>query len=210
MNFLWHVTQRWFFNWANNETQLTEWLLPKPEDQRQTLITLIEHGFNCKGKTKIKKKRLKLLLVKQQLSKFRRKIWKNYSNTSNPVCTGIQTLNRMIRPITTKPGLPPIKVLGTFKVVILLSFKQSLQSRGSLVIWDLKSALVMTSVTTCWCFVEPVPTFQHLLSCPHSAFTRLDSISVTRLGDLLDFGQVFKAFGNNYFAQISHTLRQFL
>ena len=29
-------------------------------------------------------------------------------------------------------------------------------------------------------------------------------ISVTRLGDFLDFGQVFKAFGNNYFAQLSH------
>ena len=24
--------------------------------------------------------------------------------------------------------------------------------------------------------------------------------SVTRLGELLDFGQLFKAFGNNYFA----------
>ena len=34
--------------------------------------------------------------------------------------------------------------------------------------------------------------------------------SVTRLGDVLDFGQVFKAFGNNKFAQISHILRQFL
>ena len=34
--------------------------------------------------------------------------------------------------------------------------------------------------------------------------------SVTRLGNLLDFGQVFKAFGNKYFAQISHILRQFL
>ena len=34
--------------------------------------------------------------------------------------------------------------------------------------------------------------------------------SVTRLGNLLDFGQIFKAFGNNYFAQISHILRQFL
>ena len=31
--------------------------------------------------------------------------------------------------------------------------------------------------------------------------------SVTRLGDLLDFGQLFKAFGNNKFAQISHILR---
>ena len=34
--------------------------------------------------------------------------------------------------------------------------------------------------------------------------------SVTRLGDLLEFGQIFKAFGNNKFAQISHILRQFL
>ena len=35
-------------------------------------------------------------------------------------------------------------------------------------------------------------------------------ISVNRLGDLLDFGQVFKATGNNLIAQISHILRQFL
>ena len=35
-------------------------------------------------------------------------------------------------------------------------------------------------------------------------------ISVTRLGDFLDFGLLFKAFGNNYFVQISHILRQFL
>ena len=34
--------------------------------------------------------------------------------------------------------------------------------------------------------------------------------NVTRLGDLLDFGQLFKAFGNNWFAQISHMSRQFL
>ena len=34
--------------------------------------------------------------------------------------------------------------------------------------------------------------------------------SVTILGHLLDFGQVFKAFGNNFFAPISHILRQFL
>ena len=30
--------------------------------------------------------------------------------------------------------------------------------------------------------------------------------SVTRLGDLWYFGQLFKAFGNNYFAQIAHIL----
>ena len=34
--------------------------------------------------------------------------------------------------------------------------------------------------------------------------------SVTRLGDLLDFEQYFKAFGNYLFAQFSHILRQFL
>ena len=33
----------------------------------------------------------------------------------------------------------------------------------------------------------------------------LIKLSVTRLGDLLVFGQLFKAFGNNKFAQISHT-----
>ena len=32
------------------------------------------------------------------------------------------------------------------------------------------------------------------------------SSSVTRLGDLLDFGQLFKACGNNYLAQIVHIL----
>ena len=35
-------------------------------------------------------------------------------------------------------------------------------------------------------------------------------ISVTRSGDLLDFDQLFKAFGNNSFAQISHILKDFL
>ena len=34
--------------------------------------------------------------------------------------------------------------------------------------------------------------------------------SVTRLGDLLHYGQLFKASGNNYFAQIAHIFRQFL
>ena len=33
--------------------------------------------------------------------------------------------------------------------------------------------------------------------------------SVTRLGDLLHFGQLFKACGNNYFGQIAHIIRQF-
>ena len=32
---------------------------------------------------------------------------------------------------------------------------------------------------------------------------------MTSLGDLLHFGQLFKAFGNNYFAQIVHILGNF-
>ena len=39
-----------------------------------------------------------------------------------------------------------------------------------------------------------------------ASLTTLLLISVTRLGDLLDFGQLFKTFGNNYFAKISHIL----
>ena len=34
-------------------------------------------------------------------------------------------------------------------------------------------------------------------------------VSVTRLGDLLHFGQHFKTCGNNYFAQIAHILGHF-
>ena len=37
----------------------------------------------------------------------------------------------------------------------------------------------------------------------------LSTVSVTRLGDLLHFGQLFKASGNNYFAQIAHILGNF-
>ena len=33
--------------------------------------------------------------------------------------------------------------------------------------------------------------------------------SVTRLGDLLHFGKLFKACGNNYFVHIAHILRSF-
>ena len=36
------------------------------------------------------------------------------------------------------------------------------------------------------------------------------SSSVTRLGNLLHFGQLFKSCGNNYFAKMAHIFRQFL
>ena len=41
-------------------------------------------------------------------------------------------------------------------------------------------------------------------------FVLWSSTSVTSSGDLLRFGQLFKACGNNYFAQIIHIFRQFL
>ena len=34
--------------------------------------------------------------------------------------------------------------------------------------------------------------------------------SVTKMGDLMHFGQLFKACGNNYFAQIAYIIIQFL
>ena len=49
-----------------------------------------------------------------------------------------------------------------------------------------------------------------LFWCNGQTFFGSIRCSVTRLGDLLDFGQPFKAFGNKQFAQISHILRQFL
>ena len=39
---------------------------------------------------------------------------------------------------------------------------------------------------------------------------QINTSSVTRFGDLMDFGQLFKAFGNNEFAPISPIRRQFL
>ena len=43
-----------------------------------------------------------------------------------------------------------------------------------------------------------------------SISTKKNGTSVTRFGNLLDFEQRFKAFGNNQFAQISHILKHFL
>ena len=59
--------------------------------------------------------------------------------------------------------------------------------------------------------VTILPTVQkrHKQSLPYM-IAIYNSISVTRLGDLLDFGQLFQAFGNDSFVKISHILRQFL
>ena len=56
-------------------------------------------------------------------------------------------------------------------------------------------------------FSEVSPLLPHTYIETHKTY---HSSSVTRFGDLLDYGQLFKAFGNNSFAQISHILRQFL
>ena len=45
-------------------------------------------------------------------------------------------------------------------------------------------------------FIISVNLESFMLSSPHL----FETVSVTRLGDLLDFGQVLKAFGNNYIA----------
>ena len=55
--------------------------------------------------------------------------------------------------------------------------------------------------------------FCHSNSLSHSNVSHKASLtpftSVTRLGDLLHFGQLFQASGNNCFTQIAHIFRQF-
>ena len=43
----------------------------------------------------------------------------------------------------------------------------------------------------------------------HGRTCSIMASSVTRLGDFLHFRQLFKAYGNNYFAQIDHIFMQF-
>ena len=58
------------------------------------------------------------------------------------------------------------------------------------------------------CLMDWFAPFSHWLTA--HTFTKSEVSSVTRLGDLLGLGQLFKALGNDYFAQIFHILRQFL
>ena len=49
--------------------------------------------------------------------------------------------------------------------------------------------------------------------CRYVAFvhgSRVRSKQCDQIEQFLHFGQLFQAFGNNYFSQISHILRQFL
>ena len=64
---------------------------------------------------------------------------------------------------------------------------------------------LQTLSSDCSEWIQPiVQTF-----APYCKPMELLRLSVTRLGDLLHFGHVFKAWGNNYFAQISHILGKF-
>ena len=65
-----------------------------------------------------------------------------------------------------------------------------------------------TRQLTSFQLTSPKMTFPSTGTLPYASQGVLNS--VTRLGDLLHFGQLFKACGNNYFARISHILRQFL
>ena len=64
-----------------------------------------------------------------------------------------------------------------------------------------------------WLFSAPITsTFllnRHSHPYAHQQYLYVKYASVTRLGDLLHFGQLFKACGNNYFAHITHILIQF-
>ena len=47
--------------------------------------------------------------------------------------------------------------------------------------------------------------FYNMSPFPFLGYSGQFGSSVTRLGDFLHFGQLFKARGNNYFAQIANT-----
>ena len=64
-----------------------------------------------------------------------------------------------------------------------------------------KGALVISSVFPFHFF------YQHILHNGVVCYQWADPTSVTRLGDLLHFGQLFKVCGKNYFA---HIVKQYL
>ena len=49
-----------------------------------------------------------------------------------------------------------------------------------------------------------------LLEMYFDIYGQSETTSVTRLGNLMHFGQLFQACGDNYFAQIAHIFRQFV
>ena len=77
-------------------------------------------------------------------------------------------------------------------------------TRARHLLWPQLPRLMMSQVREHSTFGEG-----SLYSQPAGLQFKRTGTSVTRLGDFLDFGQLYKAFGNNKFAQISHILRHF-
>ena len=81
--------------------------------------------------------------------------------------------------------------------------------QGTLLKFEI-SAQVLKFEISAQVFVHKIPFFRYSASAlKHSKFFDycwlLFISNVTRLGDLLHFGQLFKARGNNYFPQIANT-----
>ena len=60
-----------------------------------------------------------------------------------------------------------------------------------------------------WAFDECLLGYLHLIQTKIKGWDLVVMRTIDKAGYLLDFGQFFKAVGNNQFAQISHILRQF-
>ena len=77
---------------------------------------------------------------------------------------------------------------------------------------DLSANRATTAAQRCWSLTSR-PDYLIAAATDYKGWDSLrngDISSVTRLGDILDFEQLFKAFGNNYFAPIFPILRQLL
>ena len=84
---------------------------------------------------------------------------------------------------------------------------QSTHTKGTFLRW--KVVLTRQHTQSLSLFLTYKISLSHIYT--HTSLLRLSlSHSVTRLGDLLLFRQLFKACGNNQFAQFAHIFRQFL
>ena len=119
----------------------------------------------------------------------------------------LKKCQRLSPNLVTRDCLPPS--LRTCLVQVCIIWVNLLSSRT---IYLSKNFAIIHSCSNLWRGI-----FSFARSSPHSLFVEPASSqfcvaanSVTRLGDLLHFGQPFKAFENNNFAQISYILSQFL
>ena len=91
------------------------------------------------------------------------------------------------------------------------SRRKKCKARNTFKVWNIgPSVKVLKFEISAQVFVHKIPFFRYSASAlKHSKFFDycwlLFISNVTRLGDLLHFGQLFKARGNNYFPQIANT-----